>query len=168
MSITEILTKINRLSRKQIAWRAAQDVVDGSYVNLGIGIPTLIANYVVPDKEVVYHSENGLLGVGPPPKPGEEALDLVNASKQLVTLRAGGSYFNTAESFAMMRGKHLTSVFMGAFQVSEHGDLANWATNDKGLMPSIGGAMDLSVGCKEVGVLMNQLTQDGQPRILKE
>jgi 3-oxoacid CoA-transferase B subunit len=142
--------------------------MDGDYVNLGVGMPTLIANYVVSDKEVIYHSENGLLGMGPPPKPGEEDLDLVNATKQFVTVLPGASCVDSADAFVMMRGGYLTRVFMGGFQVSENGDLANWATNDGSMMPSMGGAMDLAVGCQEIGILMKHQTHDGLPRILKK
>src|SRR6185369_15687734 len=155
---------INRLQRRHIAARAARDVLDGAYVNLGIGMPLLIADYVLPDREVIYHSENGMLGMGPAPVPGDEDEDLVNAGKQLVTLVNGGCYFNSADSFAIMRGKHLDMVFLGAFQVSEAGDLANWITDDKNNLPSVGGAMDLAVGCKDIRVLMEHVTRDGKPR----
>lgn len=159
---------ITPLNRRQIAARAAQDVSDGCYVNLGIGIPTLIADYVTPGKEVIYHSENGMLGMGSAPAAGEEDEDIVNAGKQFVTLVKGGCYFNSVESFAIMRGGHLDKVFLGAFQVSEDGDLANWMTEDKSALPSVGGAMDLAVGCKDIGVLMEHVTKDGRPRILKK
>lgn len=158
---------IKPLTRRQIAARAAQDVIDGYYVNLGIGLPTLIADYVTPGKEVIYHSENGMLGMGSAPAPGDEDEDLVNAGKQYVTLVKGGSYFNSVDSFVIMRGGHLDMVFLGAFQVSEDGDLANWMTEDLTALPSVGGAMDLAVGCKNICVLMEHLTKDGSPRILK-
>lgn len=161
-------TGISPLSRRQIAARAAQDVADGYYVNLGIGMPTLIADYVTPGKEVIYHSENGMLGMGASPAPGEEDEDLVNAGKQYVTLVKGGCYFNSVESFTIMRGGHLDMVFLGAFQVSEQGDLANWMTDDRTALPSVGGAMDLAVGCENIGVLMEHVTKDGAPRILKK
>ena len=154
------------LTRRQIAWRAAQDVADGSYVNLGIGLPTMIADYVVPGREIVYHSENGILGMGSAPLPGMEDPDLVNAGKQFVTIQPGGCYFHSADAFAMMRGGHLTMVFMGAFQVAENGDLANWTTNDTSALPAVGGAMDLAVGCKDIRVLMEHTTKDGKPRIV--
>ncbi len=154
------------LTRRQIAWRAAQDVADGSYVNLGIGLPTFIADYVAPGQEVVYHSENGILGMGPAPPPGMEDPDLVNAGKQFITILSGGCYFHSADAFAMMRGGHLTMVFMGAFQVAENGDLANWTTNDSSALPAVGGAMDLAVGCKDIRVLMEHTTKDGKPRIV--
>lgn len=156
------------LQRRQMAARAARDVVEGAYVNLGIGMPTLIADYVTPGEEVIYHSENGILGMGPAPAPGEEDENLVNAGKQLVTLVRGGCYFNSADSFAMMRGGHLDMVFLGAFQVSEAGDLANWITDDRNALPSVGGAMDLAVGCRDIRVLMEHVTRDGKPRILRD
>jgi 3-oxoadipate CoA-transferase beta subunit len=159
---------IKPLTRRQIAARAAQDVVEGYYVNLGIGMPTLIADYVTPGKEVIYHSENGMLGMGPAPALGEEDEDNVNAGKQYVTLVDGGSYFNSVDSFVIMRGGHLDMVFLGAFQVSEDGDLANWMTEDRTALPSVGGAMDLAVGCKNICVLMEHVTKDGNPRILKK
>jgi 3-oxoadipate CoA-transferase, beta subunit len=165
---SSVLTKrMCPLHRRQIAARAARDVFDGAYVNLGIGMPTLIADYVQPDMEVIYHSENGMLGMGPTPVPGEEDQDLVNAGKQLVTLVKGGCYFNSADSFAIMRGGHLSMVFLGAFQVSEEGDLANWITDDRSTLPSVGGAMDLAVGCRDIRVLMEHTTRDGRPRIMK-
>lgn len=156
------------LDRRRIAARAARDVKDGSFVNLGIGMPTLIADYVTAGKEVVYHSENGMLGMGPAPAPGQEDQDLVNAGKQLVTLVPGGSFFCTADSFVIMRGGHLDLVFLGAFQVSERGDLANWITDDPLMLPAVGGAMDLAVGCSNLYVLMEHVTRDGKPRILRE
>lgn len=158
---------IEPLSRWQIASRASMDIPDGSYVNLGIGLPTLIADYVTPGMEVVYHSENGMLGMGPPPAPGDEDNDVVNAGKLHVTLVTGGCYFDSVDSFGIMRGGHLDKVFLGAFQVSEKGDIANWSTNDKLSLKSVGGAMDLAVGCKDISVLMDHVTKDGHPRILK-
>lgn len=156
------------LSRRQIAARAARDVKDGIYVNLGIGIPTLISDYVTPGNEVIYHSENGMLGMGAAPAAGEEDEDIVNAGKLHVTLVKGGCYFNSAESFAIMRGGHLDMVFLGAFQVAQNGDLANWMTDDATALPSVGGAMDLAVGCKNINVLMEHVTKDGEPRILSK
>lgn len=156
------------LTRRQIAWRAAQDIYEGSYVNLGIGMPTYIADYVVPGREVIYHSENGILGMGPAPAPGHEDPDLVNAGKQLITIVPGGSYFHSGDAFAMMRGGHLSMVFMGAFQVSNTGDLANWATNDTKALPAVGGAMDLAVGCTDIRVLMEHVSRDGSPRLLRK
>ncbi len=168
MSSNKKKREIKGLTRNQIAWRAAQDVTDGSYVNLGIGMPTLIADYVNPEKEIIYHSENGLLGMGPAPSSQNEDPDLINAGKLYVTLKAGGAYFDTSTSFCMMRGGHLTSVFMGAFQVSESGDLANWSTDDGILIPSVGGSMDLAIGTKDVRILMNHVTNEGKARIVRE
>lgn len=156
------------LTERQIAWRAAQDVSDGTYVNLGIGIPTLIANYVPEDREVIYHSENGILGMGPEPMPGEEDPDLINAGKFFVTLLKGGCFFDSSLSFVMIRGGHLDLVFLGAFQVSEKGDIANWTTGDERTIPSVGGAIDLAVGCEDVRVLMRHTTKTGEPKIVKE
>lgn len=156
------------LSRKQIAWRAAQDIADGAYVNLGIGIPTLCAAYLPADREVVFHSENGILGVGPPPAPGAEDPDLINATKDAITLLAGGSFFVHSDSFAMIRGGHLDLALLGAFEVSEKGDLANWTTDDPKLMPGVGGAMDLAEGAGEIRVLMDHVTREGAPRIRRQ
>jgi 3-oxoadipate CoA-transferase beta subunit len=153
------------LSRKQIAWRAAQDVADGAYVNLGIGIPTLVANYIPTGREIVLHSENGILGVGPSPKPENADPDLINASKELITLIPGGSYFHHNDAFLMIRGGHLDLALLGAFEVSAAGDLANWTTDDPSFPPGVGGAMDLAVGAKEIRVLMEHTTKDGQPRL---
>ncbi len=156
-----------RLEPDEMASRVAQDIPDGAYVNLGIGMPTSVANYVSDDREVIYHSENGILGVGPAPKPGEEDPDLINAGKQFVTLLPGGCYFDNAESFAMMRGGHLDIAVLGAFQVSAGGDIANWATNDDRFPPAVGGAMDLAVGARQLFVLMRHTTRDNQPKILE-
>jgi len=158
---------IETLSRGQIAARASMDIPDGCYVNLGIGMPTLIADYVNPGMEVIYHSENGMLGMGPAPATGDEDDDVVNAGKLHVTLVKGGCYFDSVDSFGIMRGGHLDKVFLGAFQVSESGDLANWSTNDQSSLKSVGGAMDLAVGCKDISVLMEHVAKDGSPRILK-
>lgn len=157
-----------RLKPEEMASRVAHDIPDGAYVNLGIGMPTKVANYVADDREVIYHSENGILGVGPAPKPGEEDPDLINAGKQFVTLLPGGCYFDNAESFAMMRGGHLDIAVLGAFQVSAGGDIANWATNDDKYPPAVGGAMDLAVGAKQLFVLMSHTTRDNQPKILEQ
>lgn len=157
-----------RLSSEDMARRVAQDIPDGSYVNLGIGLPTQVANYVTDDKQVIYHSENGILGVGPAPRQGEENTNLINAGKQYVTLLPGGSYFDNAESFAMMRGGHLDIAVLGAFQVAENGDLANWATNDDKFPPAVGGAMDLAVGAKKLFVIMRHTTRDNEPKILEK
>ena len=157
---------MTRLDPPQMAERLAQDIPDGSYVNLGIGMPVMVANYVPEGREVIYHSENGILGVGPTPEPGTEDPDLINAAKQYVTLINGGCYFDTADSFAMMRGGHLDIAVLGGFQVSADGNLANWATDNEKYPPAVGGAMDLSVGAKTVYVLMRHTTKDGQPKIL--
>lgn len=156
-----------RLSSEDMARRVAEDIPDGSYVNLGIGMPTQVANFVADDKQVIYHSENGILGVGPAPKPGEENPNLINAGKQYVTLLPGGCYFDNAESFAMMRGGHLDIAVLGAFQVAENGDLANWATNEDKFPPAVGGAMDLAIGAKKLFVIMRHTTRDNDPKILK-
>ncbi|AKV98155.1 3-oxoadipate CoA-transferase, beta subunit [Marinobacter sp. DSM 26671] len=156
-----------RLSSEDLARRVAEDIPDGSYVNLGIGMPTRVANFVAGDKQVIYHSENGILGVGPAPKPGEENTNLINAGKQYVTLLPGGCYFDNAESFAMMRGGHLDIAVLGAFQVAENGDLANWATNEDKFPPAVGGAMDLAVGAKRLFVIMRHSTRDNDPKILQ-
>ena len=166
-SATPAKAKRPGLSRKQIAWRAAQDITDGSYVNLGIGIPTLAAGYIPSGREVVFHSENGILGVGPSPKPGEEDPDLINATKDPITLLPGGSFFVHSDSFAMIRGGHLDLALLGAFEVSAAGDLANWSTDEPGAPPGVGGAMDLAVGAKEIRVLMEHTTREGGPRIRK-
>ena len=156
------------LSRRQIAWRAAQDVADGAYVNLGIGIPTLVADYVPAGREIVFHSENGILGVGPAPAPGEEDPDLINAGKSLVTLLPGGSYFTHSDAFLMIRGGHLDLALLGGFEVSEAGDLANWTTDDPNMSPGVGGAMDLAIGAKSVRVLMQHMTAKGSPRLRRQ
>lgn len=156
------------LTRDQIAARVALDIPEGAYVNLGIGLPTTVANYLPQDKEVFLHSENGVLGMGPAPKAGEEDEDLINAGKQPVTLLKGGSYFHHADSFAMMRGGHLDICVLGAYQVSVHGDLANWSTGEPGAIPAVGGAMDLAIGAKDVYVMMNLLTRDGQSKLVEQ
>lgn len=159
---------MQRLKTEDIARRLAQDIPDGAYVNLGIGMPTSVANYVSSDREVVYHSENGILGVGPAPAPGQENPELINASKKFVTLLRGGAYFDNALSFGMMRGGHIDIAVLGAYQVSARGDLANWATDDEKYPPAVGGAMDLAVGAKQVFVLMRHTSGDGKPKILEE
>ncbi len=159
---------MQRLEPEQIAQRVARDIPDGAYVNLGIGLPTMVANYVPDDRQVIYHSENGILGVGPAPAPGEENPELINAGKQHVTLLPGGCYFDNAESFAMMRGGHLDIAVLGAFQVAANGDLANWATDNDRYPPAVGGAMDLAVGAKQVFVMMRHTTRDNAPKILEK
>ena len=154
------------LTRPQIAWRVAQDIADGSYVNLGIGMPVMVADYLPEDREVVFHSENGLLGMGPAPPAGEEDWELINAGKSPVTLLTGGSYFHHTESFVMVRGGHIDLCVMGAYQVSGRGDLANWATDDDGYPPAVGGAMDLAAGARRIFVMMEHSTRAGEAKIL--
>ena len=153
-------------SKDQLAARVAQDIHEGMVVNLGIGMPTLVANHIAPEREVLLHSENGILGMGPAPLPGEEDYDLVNAGKQPVTLLPGGSYFHHTDSFAMMRGGHLDVCVLGAFQVSATGDLANWHTGQPDAIPAVGGAMDLAVGAKQTWVMMDLLTKQGQSKVV--
>jgi 3-oxoadipate CoA-transferase, beta subunit len=153
------------LNRRQVAWRAAQDLTDGAYVNLGIGLPTIVADFIPPDREIVLHSENGILGVGPAPGDNEIDWDLINAGKQPITLVTGGSYVHHTDSFLMIRGGHLDLALLGAFEVSEEGDLANWTTDDPSFPPGVGGAMDLAVGAKEIRVLVEHTTRTGAPRI---
>ncbi len=159
---------MQRLTRDQIAARVAQDIHEGAYVNLGIGLPTMVANHLPAGREVFLHSENGLLGMGPAPAPGEEDEDLINAGKQPVTLLAGGSYFHHGDSFAMMRGGHLDICVLGAFQVSRKGDLANWHTGASDAIPAVGGAMDLAIGAKQVFVMMEHQTRQGESKIVDQ
>ena len=154
------------LTRDQLAARVARELADGSYVNLGIGLPTLVADCVGDDKEVVYHSENGILGMGPAPAPGEEDPELINAGKQPVTLLPGGAFFHHTDAFLMMRGGHVDLTVLGAFQVSERGDLANWATDDVSHPPAVGGAMDLAVGARRVLVMTTHTTKAGEPKLV--
>src|SRR2546427_6419484 len=155
---------MKRFSRDQLAARVAHDIPEGAYVNLGIGLPTMVANYLPKDREIFLHSENGLLGMGPAPKPGEEDPDLINAGKQPVTLLTGGAYFHHADSFAMMRGGHLDNCVRGALQVSASGDLANWHTGATNAIPAVGGAMDLAIGAKRVLVMMDHQTKAAKAR----
>ncbi len=161
-------TSYTALTRDQIAERAAEDIPDGAYVNLGIGLPTKIAKYLPDDKEVFLHSENGLLAFGPPPAKGEEDPELINAGKEYVTMLEGGSFFHHGDSFAMMRGGHIDICVLGAFQVAANGDLANWSTGAEDAIPAVGGAMDLAVGAKKVFVMTNHTTKDGDPKIVSE
>ncbi len=155
-----------RLDRAQLAARVARDIPEGAVVNLGIGLPTLVARHLPPGREIILHTENGLLGMGPPPPAGEEDPDLINAGKQPVTALPGAAYFHHADSFAMMRGGHLDLCVLGAFQVSAHGDLANWHTGEPGDIPAVGGAMDLALGARQVFVMMEHLTKAGASKIV--
>jgi 3-oxoadipate CoA-transferase beta subunit len=159
---------MKRLNRDEMAKRVAADIPEGAYVNLGIGVPTLVANHLDPSKEIFLHSENGLLGMGPAPAPGEEDDELINAGKQHVTLLTGGAFFHHADSFAMMRGGHLDYCVLGAFQVSVTGDLANWHTGAPDAIPAVGGAMDLALGAKQVFVMMELLTKQGESKLVRE
>ena len=156
-----------RRSKDELAARVAQDIPEGATVNLGIGQPTLVANHIPADREVLLHSENGILGMGPAPAKGLEDYDLINAGKQPVTLLPGGAFFHHADSFAMMRGGHLDICVLGAFQVSATGDLANWHTGEPGAIPAVGGAMDLAVGAKQTWVMMDLLTKQGQSKLVQ-
>ena len=157
---------LNKRDKAAIAQRVAQDIFDGAYVNLGIGMPTAVANHLPKGIAVVLHSENGILGMGPQPAAGDEDFDLINAGKQPVTLLKGGAYFHHADSFAMMRGGHIDICVLGAYQVSVKGDLANWSTGEVGAIPAVGGAMDLAVGAKETWVMMDLLTKTGQSKVV--
>jgi 3-oxoadipate CoA-transferase, beta subunit len=152
-------------NKDQLAQRVARDIPDGAFVNLGIGMPTLVANHLAPGMEIILHSENGILGMGPAPAPGEEDYDLINAGKRPVTLLPGGAFFHHADSFAMMRGGHLDICVLGAFQVSATGDLANWSTGEKDAIPAVGGAMDLAVGARQTWVMMDLLTKKGESKV---
>src|SRR6516165_4986787 len=154
-------------SRAEMAARVARDIPDGAVVNLGIGLPTMVANHLPQDREVVLHSENGVIGMGPAPREGEEDFDLINAGKQPVTTLPGASFFHHADSFAMMRGGHLDFCVLGAFQVSAKGDLANWHTGAPDAIPAVGGAMDLAIGAKRVYVMMEHLTKKGESKIVE-
>ena len=158
---------MKRLTREQLAARVARDIPEGAYVNLGIGLPTLVANHLPREREIFLHSENGILGMGPPPAPGEEDPDLINAGKQPVTLLPGGSFFHHADSFAMTRGGHLDICVLGAFEVSVSGDLANWHTDAPDAIPAVGGAMDLAVGARQVFVMMEHQTRQGRSKIVE-
>lgn len=153
-------------SRNQMAALAARDIADGSYVNLGIGIPELVAQHVPTDREIILHTENGLLGVGPAPAPGHDDPELINAGKKCVTAIPGAAYFHHADSFAMIRGGHIDVCVLGAMQVSASGDLANWSTGEKDAIPAVGGAMDLCAGVKRVFVLTEHTTKTGEPKIV--
>ncbi len=155
------------LDRKAMAARVADDIPEGWYVNLGIGMPTMIADYVPETREVVIHSENGIVGMGPAPTPEQDDPWLINAGKQRVTLLKGGSYVHQADSFAIIRGGHLDLCVLGAFEVAQNGDIANWSTGDSDMAPAVGGAMDLSAGAKRIWVIMQHTTRDGRPRLVE-
>ncbi len=157
---------MNKWTKDQMAQRVARDIRDGMVVNLGIGMPTLVANHIAPDREVMMHSENGVIGFGPAPPAGQEDFDLINAGKQPVTLRPGGCFFHHADSFAMMRGGHLDVCVLGAFQVAGNGDLANWHTGAADAIPAVGGAMDLAIGARRTWVMMEHTTRSGEPKIV--
>ena len=157
-----------RRTKDQLAKRVAQDIHEGAYVNLGIGMPTTVANHLPPGIEVILQSENGILGMGPAPAAGSEDYDLINAGKQPVTLLPGGAFFHHADSFAMMRGGHLDICVLGAFQVSQGGDLANWHTGEPDAIPAVGGAMDLATGARQTWVMMDLLTKSGESKIVRE
>ena len=157
---------MKRFTRDEMAARVAHDIHEGAYVNLGIGLPTLVANHLPKDREIFLHSETGVLGMGPAPARGEEDPDLINAGKQPVTLLPGGSYFHHADSFGMMRGGHLDICVLGAFQVSATGDLANWHTGAPDAIPAVGGAMDLAIGAKRVFVMMEHQTKTGESKLV--
>jgi len=155
-------------TRDEMAARIARDIPEGAVVNLGIGMPTLVANHLPVDREVLLHSENGVLGMGPAPADGDEDWDLINAGKQPVTLREGGSFFHHADSFSLMRGGHLDLCVLGAFQVSAQGDLANWHTGAPDSIPAVGGAMDLAIGAKRTVVMMEHLTKSGESKLVPQ
>lgn len=157
-----------KMNRDQIAQRVAQDIHEGAYVNLGIGLPTRIANFLPAGKEVFLHSENGILGMGPAPELGLEDDELINAGKEYVTLLKGGAFFHHGDSFAMMRGGHIDICVLGAFQVAANGDLANWHTGAPDAIPAVGGAMDLAVGARQVFVTMDHTTKTGEPKIVEQ
>ncbi len=155
----------DKLSNAQIAWRAAQDIADGAYVNLGIGFPEMVARYQPEGREAIFHTENGILNFGEAPPEGEEDWDLINAGKKAVTLKPGAAFFHHADSFAMVRGGHLDVAILGAYQVAENGDLANWSTGAGGV-PAVGGAMDLVHGAKRVAVVTDHVTKKNEPKLL--
>jgi 3-oxoadipate CoA-transferase beta subunit len=155
-----------KLTNAQIAWRAAQDIADGDYVNLGIGFPELVAGHLPADRQAVFHTENGVLGFGTAPPDGLEDWDLINAGKKAITLKPGAAFFHHADSFAMVRGGHLDVAILGAFQVAETGDLANWSTGTGGV-PAVGGAMDLVQGARRVAVVTDHVTKDGRPKLVE-
>ncbi|HLP69089.1 MAG TPA: CoA transferase subunit B [Rhizobium sp.] len=164
--MTTVAREEKKLSNAQIAWRAAQDIADGAYVNLGIGFPEMVARYQPEGREAIFHTENGILNFGEPPPEGEEDWDLINAGKKAVTVKPGASFFHHADSFAMVRGGHLDVAILGAYQVAQNGDLANWRVGSKGV-PAVGGAMDLVHGAKHVFVITEHVTREGQPKLVE-
>ena len=162
-----VVARYQPLTRTEMAARVARDIPEGWYVNLGIGAPLQVADYVPAEREVIFHSENGVLGMGPAPAPQEINRWLINAGKQYVTLRTGGSYMHHADSFALIRGGHLDLCVLGAFQVAENGNIANWSTSDNDSAPAVGGAMDLAVGARRVWVLMEHQTKSGESRLVR-
>jgi 3-oxoadipate CoA-transferase beta subunit len=164
--MTQTVAAVSGLSRRQIAWRAAQDIPAGAYVNLGIGLPTTVSEFIPTDREVIFHSENGILGMGGAPPKGEEDWDLINAGKMPTSLVTGGAFIHHNDAFMMIRGGHIDVALMGAFEVSVDGDLANWTTESPELAPGVGGAMDLAAGAREVRILVEHTTRDGKPRLL--
>lgn len=161
------MTTIEGWNRAQMAQRAALDINDGAYVNLGIGIPEMVAGFVPEGREVIYHTENGLLGMGPIPEAGNEDRELINAGKKPVTAIPGACYFHHADSFTMIRGRHIDVCVLGAMQVSQEGDLANWSTGAPDAIPAVGGAMDLVAGVKTIFVITQHTTKNGDPKIVK-
>lgn len=168
MSNDSGVSSLKPITRNDMAAKIATYIPEGAYVNLGIGMPTMVANYLPADKEIFLHSENGILGMGPAPAKGAEDWDLINAGKQPVTLLTGGAYFHQADSFAIMRGGHLDICVLGAYQVSQAGDLANWHTGEVDAIPAVGGAMDLAVGANKTFVMMEHLTKDGKSKLVKQ
>lgn len=164
--MTSVTHENIKLTNAQIAWRAAQDIVDGAYVNLGIGFPEMVARYQPPGREAIFHTENGILDFGEAPREGEEDWDLINAGKKAVTLKPGAAFFHHADSFAMVRGGHLDVAILGALQVAQTGDLANWRVGSKGV-PAVGGAMDLVHGAKQVFVITEHVTKNGEPKLVE-
>ncbi|MDA0304877.1 MAG: 3-oxoacid CoA-transferase subunit B [Proteobacteria bacterium] len=162
---------ITPLAREQMAWRVAQDIPHnapgGTYVNLGIGMPELVANHLPDDADIMFHCENGILGMGPVARRGEEDFDLITAGKKPVTVVPGAAFFDSTDSFAMIRGGHIDIAVLGAFQISRTGDLANWSTGDNTVIPAVGGAMDLAQGAKRVFVITNHQSRDGAPKIVE-
>lgn len=156
----------HKLSNAQIAWRAAQDIEDGAYVNLGIGFPEMVARFQPEGRQAIFHTENGVLDFGEAPAPGEEDWDLINAGKKAITLKPGTAFFHHADSFAMVRGGHLDLAVLGAYQVAQNGDLANWSTG-KGGIPAVGGAMDLVQSAKRIAVLTDHVTKKGDPKLVE-